>query len=326
MSGGHRHGEGKDHAHDHGHASSGSHAGHGHAGHSHAPADFGRAFAIGITLNIGFVAIEAAAGLLVNSMALLADAGHNLSDVLGLVMAWGAYRLGRRPPNARFTYGLGSSTILAALANAVLLLVASGAILLEAVRRFADPPPVPGLPVMAIAAAGIVVNLGTALLFARGRQGDINIRGAYMHMAADAAVSAGVVGDGLLTLLTGLRWIDPATSVVIVVVIVAGTWGLLRESLALALHAVPPGIDAGEVTAALGRVPGVTGVHHVHIWATSTTATALTAHLVMPAGPPGDAFLRGIAHDLEERFAIGHATFQVERGGEADCGDCGEAG
>ncbi len=261
--------------------------------------------------------MEATAGLLVNSMALLADAGHNLSDVLGLVMAWGAYRLGRRPPNARYTYGLGGSTILAALANAVLLLVASGAILLEAIQRFAEPPPVPGLPVMGIAAAGIVVNLGTALLFAKGREGDVNVRGAYLHMAADAAVSAGVVVAGLLTLLTGWRWIDPVTSIGIVAVIVAGTWGLLRESLSLALHGVPPGIDVSEVTAALGQVDGVTRVHHVHIWATSTTETALTAHLVMPAGPPGDAFLKEIAHGMEHRFGIGHATFQVERGTDA---------
>lgn len=323
IGGEHHHDHGAGNAHDgHSHGGHGAHHGHGHAGHSHAPADFGRAFAIGIGLNLGFLTLEAVIGFAVNSMALLADAGHNLSDVLGLVMAWGAFTLGRRPANARFTYGMGGSTILAALFNALLLLVASGAILLEAVKRFADPPPVPGVPVMAIAAAGIVVNLGTALLFARGRDGDVNIRGAYLHMAADAAVSAGVVIAGLLTLVTGLRWIDPATSVIIVVVILAGTWGLLRESLALAMQAVPPGIDPVAVTAALGAVPGVSGVHHVHIWATSTTKTALTAHLVMPSGPPGDAFLRDLADDLSLRFAIGHSTFQVERGGEDDCVGC----
>ena len=307
--------------HHHTHGAHAGHAGHGGHGHAHAPVDFGRAFTIGIALNIAFVAVEAAFGLAFNSMALLADAGHNLSDALGLVMAWGAYLLGRRPPSTRFTYGLGGSTILAALFNALLLLVASGAILLEAIERFAAPPVVPGGPVMAIAAIGILVNLGTALLFARGRSGDINIRGAYLHMAADAAVSAGVVIAGFLTLMTGIRWIDPATSLAIVAVIVAGTWGLLRESLGLAMHAVPPGIDPAAVAATLGAVPGVQGVHHVHIWATSTTATALTAHLVMPAGPPGDDFLRDLSHDLERRFAIGHSTFQVER--SAGCADCG---
>jgi cobalt-zinc-cadmium efflux system protein len=280
---------------------------------------------VGIVLNIGFVAIEAGFGFASGSMALLADAGHNLSDVLGLLMAWGAYLLGRRAPSTRFTYGMGGSTILAALFNAVLLLVASGAILLEAIERLAAPPLVPGGQVMAIAAIGIAVNLGTALLFARGRDGDINLRGAYLHMMADAAVSAGVVVAGFLTLKTGIGWIDPMTSVGIVAVILFGTWGLLRESLGLAMHAVPPGIDPAAVTAALAGVEGVTGVHHVHIWATSTTATALTAHLVMPSGPPGDAFLRELSHDLEHRFAIGHSTFQVERGSGADCADCGAA-
>ena len=266
-----------------------------------------------------FVALEAAFGFAVNSVALMADAGHNLSDVLGLGLAWGAFALGRRPASARYTYGMGGSTILAALLNAFLLLVASGAILLEAVQRLGDPAEVPGLPVMLVAGAGIVVNLATALLFARGRSGDVNIRGAYLHMAADAAVSAGVVVAGLLTLLTGLTWIDPATSIVIVIVILIGTWGLMRESLVLAMHAVPPGIDAGAVTAALGAVPGVAGVHHVHIWATSTTKTALTAHLVMPDGPPGDAFLQALSDDLSRRYRIGHSTFQVERG-DGGCG------
>lgn len=292
-----------DHHHDHGPS----------GGHSHAPASFGRAFAIGIGLNIAFVAIEAVYGLIADSMALLADAGHNLSDVLGLAVAWAAWQLGKRKPSPRFTYGLRGSSILAAMANGILLLVACGAIGWEAIRRFADPPAVASTTVMAVAAIGIAVNLGTALLFAQGGKRDINIRGAYLHMAADAAVSAGVVIAGLLTLQTGVRWIDPATSLAIVAVILWSSWGLLREALALALNAVPAGIDPAAVTAALARMPGVVRVHHVHIWAPSTSDVALTAHLVMPGGAD-DALLARIAHDLDHRFGIGHATIQVERG------------
>lgn len=293
--------------------------GHSHHTHAHTPADFGRAFAIGIVLNLVFVAVEATYGLIANSMALLADAGHNLSDVLGLVVAWAAYLLAKRKPSPRFTYGLRSSSILAALFNGLLLLFACGAIALEAVQRFAAPQPVQGATVMVVAAVGIAVNLGTALLFARGRKGDINIRGAFLHMAADAAVSAGVVVAGMLTLRTGLPWIDPATSLLIVAVILAGTWGLLREAFAMAMHAAPSGIDPDAVADALGRVTGVSRVHHIHIWPMSTTETALTAHLVMPGGAPGDAFLAKLASDLAHRFAIAHSTIQIETGERDDC-------
>lgn len=315
MGGAHHHhaaGDGHDHGEGHGHN-------HGIGGHSHGPVNYGRVFGIGIALNLAFVGVEGFYGFVTGSMALMADAGHNMSDVLGLVIAWGAWRLSRRRPTARFTYGLRGSSILAALFNAVFLMVACGAIALEAVQRFSAPAPVSGGTVMIVAGIGIVINLGTALLFARGSQGDINIRGAFLHMAADAAVSAGVVIAGLLTLKTGATWIDPATSLVIVAVIVAGTWGLLRESLAMAVQAVPNRIDPAAVTAALGDVAGVARVHHVHIWPTSTTETALTAHLVVPGGHPGDAFLTTTATMLRDRFGIGHATLQIE---QAEGGDC----
>jgi cobalt-zinc-cadmium efflux system protein len=299
-----------EHHHHHGHA-------HGHA-HSHAPASFGLAFGIGIGLNLAYVAAEALAGLASGSMALLADAGHNLSDVLGLALAWGATRLAVRPASARFTYGLKRSGILAALANAALLLIACGAITVEAVRRLADPQPVPGGLVMAVAAVGIVINLCTALLFARGKDGDINIRGAWLHMLADAGISAVVVVSGFIMLKTGLDWIDPALSLIVVAVIVRGTWGLLRTSTAMALDAVPDGIDSRAVADFLKSCPGVATVHDLHIWPMGTTATALTAHLVMPEGHPGDAALAALAHDLEHRFGIGHATIQIETGA-ADC-------
>jgi cobalt-zinc-cadmium efflux system protein len=283
-------------------------------GHNHAPADYGRAFAIGITLNLAYVIAEAVAGLASGSMALLADAGHNLSDVLGLAVAWGGLRLAARPASARFTYGLKRSGILAALANAALLLIACGAIAVEAVRRLADPQPVPGGLVMAVAAVGIVINLGTALLFARGRAGDINIRGAWLHMMADAGISAAVVVAGFVMLKTGLDWVDPALSLLVVAVILRGTWGLLRESTAMALDAVPARIDSGAVAAFLAGTPGVVAVHDLHIWPMGTSETALTAHLVIPAGHPGDAALAALAHDLDHRFGIGHATLQVETG------------
>ncbi|RSV37369.1 cation transporter [Sphingomonas sp. ABOLD] len=315
MSGHHAHGHHHGHAHGHGH-------GHAHAhglGHSHAPADFGRAFAIGTALNIAFVVIEGGTGLWTNSMALLADAGHNLSDVLGLLIAWVGAELGKRPATPRFTYGLGASSILAALANALLLLIAIGAILLETIQRFADPPAVAPIPVMLVAGAGILVNLGTALLFARGRDHDINVRGAYLHMAADAAVSAAVVGAGPLIWWTGLRWIDPAISLVVVVVILVGTWGLLRESLTMALQAVPDRIDLDAVEQALLAQPGVARVHDLHVWPMSTTETALTAHLVMPAGHPGDAFLLHLQQRLAHDFRIEHSTVQIELGNGAEC-------
>ncbi|MCY1669975.1 cation diffusion facilitator family transporter [Novosphingobium sp. SL115] len=303
MSGIHHHHH-HDHAHSHGHS-------HGH-GHSHAPASFGRAFAIGIALNLAFVIVEAVYGVIAGSMALVADAGHNLSDVLGLVIAWGASVLSARPPSARFTYGFKSSSILAALGNAAFLLVALGAILVETIRRLIEPEPVAGGPVMVVASIGIIINTATALMFMRGRHHDINIRGAYLHMAADAAVSAGVVVAGLLITLTGAQWIDPATSLAIVGVIAIGTWGLLKDSLKMSLHAVPPGIDESKVRTFLTGLNGVEAVHDLHIWPMSTTETALTAHLVMPGGYPGDTFLHHLAHELEHDFGIGHATVQVE--------------
>jgi cobalt-zinc-cadmium efflux system protein len=292
------------HDHHHGHS-------HGH-GHHHAPADFGRAFAIGIALNIAFVVIEAGFGFIAHSMALLADAGHNLSDVLGLAMAWGGATLARRAPSKRFTYGLRGSSILASLGNALLLLVALGAIVLEAVQRFGNPAPIAGPTVSAVAAVGIAVNLATALLFARGRKNDLNIRGAFLHMATDAAVSAGVVVAGLVIWWTGLAWIDPVVSLVIAAIIFWQTWGLLAESVEMSLAAVPRAIDFDAVGAALCGLPGVTDTHDLHIWPMSTTETVLTAHLVMPAGHPGDTFLSQAQAMLHDRFGIGHATLQIE--------------
>jgi cobalt-zinc-cadmium efflux system protein len=283
--------------------------------HDHAPPkDFGWAFALGAGLNILFVLVEAIYGIKANSVALLADAGHNLSDVLGLLLAWAASALMRRGPTRRYTYGLGSSSILAALANAVLLLIAVGAIALEAVQRLADPHPVAGLTVMAVAGIGIVINGVTAWMFASGRKKDLNIRGAYLHMAADAAVSAGVVVAGLVILVTGWLWVDPLVSLVIAGIIVWGSWGLMRDSLNMALHAVPAGIDPERVRAHLEEVRGVSAVHDLHIWPLSTTETALTCHLVMKEGSPGDTFLVETAHQLKERFGIAHATIQVETG------------
>lgn len=315
MGAGHAHHQDHDHGDDHGHSHGHSHGGHGH---SHAPADFGRAFAIGIALNIAFVIAEAVIGFGQGSMALVADAGHNLSDVLGLIVAWAGAALGKRRGGPRFTYGLRGTTILAALFNAVFLLFAMGAIALEAVHRFGAAVVVPGPTVMAVAAAGILVNGATALLFARGRKGDINIRGAYLHMAGDAAVSAGVVLAGLAIVLTGAAWIDPAVSLVIVAVILWSTWGLLRDSVAMSLAAVPDHIEMAAVEAALGALPGVAQVHHVHVWALSTTEVALTAHLVMPGPYPGPGFFDDARSRLKA-FGIGHITLQVEKA--ADCGD-----
>ena len=296
---------------------SGAHS-HAHAApHEHAPADFGRAFALGIGLNTLFVVVEAVFGFLSGSMALVADAGHNLSDVLSLLIAWGAAMAAKRPPSARFTYGLKSSTILAALANAGLLLVAIGAILFETVHRLFDPVRPEGWTMIVVAGIGVGINTATALLFMRGRKGDINIRGAFLHMAADALVSVGVVVAGVLILLTGALWIDPVTSLVIVLVIGWGTWGLAKDSLKMSLLAVPESINEGEVRGYLGGLPGVITVHDLHIWPMSTTETALTCHLVMPQGHPGDSFLREVAKSLEHRFHIGHATVQVER--DRDC-------
>ncbi len=296
------------------------HHGHSHGHHDHAPASFNRAFAIGIALNLGFVIVEAGYGFVANSVALLADAGHNLSDVLGLAVAWAGAALSARPPSKRFTYGLRGSSILAALLNA-LLMVALGAIVLEAVQRFGAPASVMGPTVAIVAAVGIVVNGVTAWLFASGRKGDINIRGAFLHMAADAAVSAGVVVAGLLIWRTGIGWIDPVVSLVIAALIFWQTWGLLRESVEMSLGAVPRGIDFDAVETALAALPGVARVHDLHIWPMSTTEPVLTAHLVMPAGAPGDAFLAAARAMLQARFGIGHATLQVE-GGDTCAADC----
>ncbi|MCP2017265.1 MAG: cation diffusion facilitator family transporter [Erythrobacter sp.] len=299
-------GAGHSHSHDHGH------------GHSHAPADFGNAFLIGIVLNTAFVAIEAVYGWISGSMALIADAGHNLSDVLALLLAWGASVAARRPASERFTYGYKSSTILAALANAGLLLVAIGAILFETLNRIAEPAPVAGETMVVVAGIGIVINAGTAALFMRG-QHDINIRGAFLHMAADALVSLGVVIAGLAIIMTGERWIDPAVSLAIVAVIAWGTWGLLKDSVAMSMLGVPKGISENEVRAYLSGLPGVAAVHDLHIWPMSTTETALTAHLVMPGGHPGDPFLLELAHELEHHHRIGHPTIQIETT-RANCG------
>lgn len=296
------------------------HHGHGHH-HDHHHADFGRAFAIGITLNLIFVAVEVVYGLKANSTALLSDAGHNLSDVLGLAIAWGGAKLAARPPTKRYTWGLRSSSILAAMANGLLLMVALGAIALEAVQRIADPQPVAGPVMMAVAAVGIVINGVTALLFARGRKGDINIQGAFLHMVGDAAVSAAVVVAGLLILWTGVSLIDPVLSLAIAALIFWQTYGLLSKSVAMSLGAVPEGIDYDAVADALAAQPGVARVHDLHIWPSSTTETVLTAHLVMPDGPPGDAFLTTLAEQLHDRFDIDHMTVQIEQG-EADCHGC----
>ena len=299
---------GHDHSSPHGHK-----PGHDHGnGHQHAPPSFGRIFALGIVLNAGFVAVEGGFGVATGSMALLADAGHNLSDVLGLVIAWAATVLAARPASGRYTYGFKSSSILAALANAALLLLAVGAILVEAVQRLVHPQPVEGGVMMAVAAAGIVINTATALLFMAGRKHDINMRAAFVHMAGDALVSVGVVGAGLLITLTGRTWIDPATSLVIVAVIGLSSWRLFKDSMKLGLLGVPPGIDEAGVRRFLAAQPGVEAVHDLHIWPMSTTETALTTHLVMPAGHPGDGFLRELAHELEHDFRIGHATVQIE--------------
>lgn len=289
--------------------------------HDHAPTEFGRAFLVGIILNTVFVAVEAGFGFLSGSMALVADAGHNLSDVLSLALAWGAAAAAKRATSARFTYGYKSSTILAALANAGLLLVAVGAILFETIGRIGEPPTVQGETMVWVAAVGIAINAATALLFFRGRKDDLNIRGAYLHMAADALVSLGVVVAGLLILWTGERWVDPVASLVIVAVIAWGTWGLLKDSVKMSLLAVPEGIDVAAVRTYLARQPGVTAVHDLHIWPMSTTETALTAHLVIPSGHPGDAFLAEVAHALAHDHRIGHATIQIEtdRGCASGC-------
>lgn len=310
-------GQAHDHDHDHDHAHAHGH-GHDH-GHTHAPESFDRAFAIGIALNVAFVAVEAYYGWKVDSLALLADAGHNLSDVAGLVLAWGGALAGRVRPDARHTYGFKRATILAAFANALLLLVAMGSLAWEAVGRLHAPPAVEGTTVIVVAAIGIVVNGATALLFLRGSH-DLNLRGAYLHMAADALVSAGVVLAGALTLWFGWAWLDPVASLLIAIVIVVGTWGLFRQSLHLLFDGVPEHVELDEVRRYLAGLPGVTQVSDLHVWAMGTSEVALTAHLVMPQGPADDAFLGAATQGLRERFRIGHATLQTMRApGGAGC-------
>jgi len=296
------------HAHDHTHSHGGDARG----------ARLGRAFAAGIALNVAFVIAEVILGLMANSLALVADAMHNLSDVVGLVLAWGASALALRPPSARFTYGFRGSTILAALANAMLLLVVTGGIAWEALHRLKNPGIVNETLMIWVAIAGIVINGVTAWFFMADRKSDLNVRGAYLHMAADVGVSAGVALAGAGMLLTGWLWLDPAVSLVIVATIFVGTWGLLRDSVKLALHAAPESVDPGEVRGYLCALKGVAEVHDLHIWGMSTTETALTAHLVMPAGHPGDDFIAHVVHDIEHRFRIGHVTIQIEMGTSAN--------
>jgi cobalt-zinc-cadmium efflux system protein len=282
--------------------------------HHHAPPDYNRAFAVGVALNIVFVVVEVVYGLIADSLALLTDAGHNLSDVLGLLLAWGASALATRRPSARRTYGYSRATILASLGSGLLLLAAVGAIAWEAVGRFMEPVEPAGKTIMIVAGIGVVINSVTALFFFSGKDQDLNIRGAYLHMAADAAVSLGVVISGALIWRYGLAWVDPVISLVIAGVIFLSTWDLMRDSLNLAVDAVPRKVDPEKVRQFLLDQPGVVDMHDLHIWAMSTTSTALTAHLVMPDPPPEDAFLQGIAATLRKRFHIGHATIQVERG------------
>jgi cobalt-zinc-cadmium efflux system protein len=308
------------HHHDHDHDRHDHHHGQGHHphGHSHAPVDFGRAFAIGIALNGAYVIAEAGYGVFANSLALLADAGHNAGDVVSLGLAWLAAWLSKRAPSSRYTYGLRSSSILAALANAVLLALVTGAIAWEAVLRLMHPQPAAGVTMMAVAAVGIAVNGITALMFASGRDRDLNVRSAFQHMASDALVALGVVAAGAAILYTGWLWLDPLVSLVISAVIVWGTWSLLREATALALAGVPQGVDEGGVADYLAGLPGVTEVHDLHIWGMSTTETALTAHLVRPGAALDDALLSEACVELKRRFSIHHATLQVECG-EAPC-------
>ncbi len=286
---------------------------HDHA-HSRATANFNAAFAIGIGLNAAYVLFEVIFGILSHSLALVADAGHNLSDVLGLLLAWGATAMAKSIPTKRRTYGLRGSSILAALFNAIFLLVSVGAIVWEALRRFNAPTHVAATTVIWVSLLGIAINTATAVMFMSGRKGDLNIRGAFLHMAADAAISAGVVVAGVAILWTSWYWIDPVVSLVISAVIVWGTWDLLRESVNLALQAVPENINAEDVQHFLERLPGVTRVHDLHIWAMSTTETALTAHLVKPDAEIDDALLARICDELHHRFEIGHATIQLEKG------------
>jgi cobalt-zinc-cadmium efflux system protein len=288
-----------------------------HEHHSHAPVNASAAFAIGVALNVAYVVAQIIFGIVAHSLALLADAGHNFGDVLGLLIAWCAIYLGKTRATPRRTYGLGRSSILAALINAILLLVAVGGITWEAIRRFSNPGEVGGRTVMAVAAAGIVINGVTALLFFQGRKRDLNIKGAFLHMAADAVVSAGVVLAGALIIFTGQGWIDPVASLIINAVIIWSTWGLLRDSIAMALDVVPANVDPAAVRNYLESQNGVTAVHDLHIWPLSTTRTALTVHLEMPNGPGGDEFLHAVCETLHADFGIEHSTIQIEQNAAA---------
>jgi cobalt-zinc-cadmium efflux system protein len=293
------------------------HPHHHHAGHVHAPPSFGRAFAIGIFLNSAYVAAEVVWGLMANSLALVADAGHNFGDVLSLAVAWLAAWLVRRAPSERYTYGLRGSSILAALSNAVLLLLVTGAVAWASILRLAHPQPTGGVAVMLVAGGGVVVNAVSAWMFASGRKGDVNVRAAFTHLVSDALVALGVVVSGGIILLTHWTWVDPAVSLAIGAIIVVGTWSLMRESLNLALQAVPTGVDRAAVLAYLGALPGVREVHDLHIWGMSTTETALTAHLVRPEADIDDALLQRVCAELRTRFAVHHATLQIENGAGA---------
>jgi cobalt-zinc-cadmium efflux system protein len=297
--------------HPHGH----DHSGHGHA---HAPRTFGLAFAIGAALNLVLVLAEVGFGFLSNSLALISDGVHNFSDVLGLLLAWGGMWLATRRPSGSHTYGYRSASILAALGNSALLFVATGAIIIEAMRRFAEAPPVASGTVLWVAGAGIVINTATALMFLGGRKQDLNTKSAFLHMASDAAVSLGVVIAALLIGWTGWLWLDPAVSILIAAVILWSSWRLMREALNLALDAVPGGIDRKAVESYLASLPDVSEVHDLHIWAMSTTETALTVHLVRPLAEVDDQFLADTAHELEHRFSIHHATIQIESG-DGEC-------
>jgi len=289
------------------------HHSHGHD-HAHAIGATNRAFVIGVGLNLAFVVIEAGFGVAANSLSLLADAGHNFSDVIGLLAAWGAMVLARRLPSPRFTYGLRGSTILAALANAMLLLIAVGGIAWESIRRFTQPAELNEMTIVWVALVGVVINVITALMLMKGSEHDINLRGAFLHMVADAAISLSVALAGLGMLWTGWLWLDPAISLMIAIVIFVGTWSLFKQSLRLSLHAVPDAIDPAAVQAFLAETTCVEAVHDLHIWGMSTTETALTVHLIVGSEHPGNEFLHALAHELEHRFRISHATFQIELG------------
>ncbi len=292
---------------------------HDHAHDIPALRDLGTAFKWAVVLNVGYVLIESGAGLAIGSLALLADAAHNLTDVAGLLIAWGANVAARRPPSERFSYGFGRTTILAALGNAIAILIGVGAVVLESVQRFSEPAVVPAVPVLIVATVGIAINAGTAVLFSKDRHDDLNAEGAFLHMMADAAVSAGVVVSAAAMLITGWAWLDPLAAILVSAVIAWTAFGLLRSSFGLALDVVPPSVKQQAVAKWLGTRPGVSAVHDLHIWALSTTSTALTAHLVMPGGHPGDAYLDQLADELNDKFGIGHATLQVEIGDAAEC-------